>query len=388
MIQLGERIKELRHRDGRTQEALANELGVTPQAVSRWEKELCYPDMGMIPSIANYFGVSIDELFGYDNERSKKVDALYECIQGMIRENNGVDVSMDRCIALAREGLIEFPGNEKLTLALASALYTAGYVRHGELHLTDADGYGIYDTARHRTYAEWQEAVKLYEKLLPALTDGKLRRQAVIELSQLYKNLGEGEKALSLAEDAPDLYGAAPFLRINAFDGRDAVAACGEALLETVRTSGELMVRILLNDRNIPPQTAAALLQNGAELFRLVCTDGDYGLNHSFLACIHMLRAYYLWQSGARDEAFSALDLALDHAQRADERPIVPYSSPLLRHVRMPVMANPLEAHFCRELPELWPWWDVPDREKVKAQISADPRWAAWVKRTQQYIEE
>ena len=80
MIQLGERIKEFRQRDGRTQEALANALGVTAQAVSRWEKGICYPDMGMIPSIANYFGVSIDELFGYDNERSKKIDALVERI--------------------------------------------------------------------------------------------------------------------------------------------------------------------------------------------------------------------------------------------------------------------------------------------------------------------
>ena len=385
MIQLADRIKEFRRRDGRTQEALANELGVTPQAVSRWEKGLCYPDMGMIPSIANVFGVSIDELFGYDNERSRKVDALTERIRGMIWENNGADVSMDQCIALAREGLIEFPGNEKLTLALASALYTAGYVRHGELHLTDADGYGVYDVRRHRTYPEWQEAVKLYEKLLPGLTDGKLRRQAVRELSQLYRNLGQGEKALALAEEAPDLYGSAPFLRINAFDGREAVAACGEALLETVRTSGELMVRILLNDRNIPPKTAADLLKNGAELFRLVCTEGDYGRNHGFLACLHMLRAYYLWQSGAHDEAFAALDRALDHAQSADRLFALgdsPYASPLLRQVRIPVPAEPREGAFSRELPELWPWWDVPDRDEVKSQMAADPRWASWVDRT------
>ncbi len=385
MIQLADRIKEFRRRDGRTQEALANELGVTPQAVSRWEKGLCYPDMGMIPSLANVFGVSIDELFGYDNERSRKVDALTERIRGMIWENNGVDVSMDQCIALAREGLIEFPGNEKLTLALASALYTAGYVRHGELHLTDAEGYGVYDVRRHRTYPEWQEAVKLYEKLLPGLTDGKLRRQAVRELSQLYRNLGQGEKALALAEEVPDLYGSAPFLRINAFDGREAVAACGEALLETVRTSGELMVQILLNDRNIPPKTAADLLKNGAELFRLVCTEGDYGRNHGFLACLHMLRAYYLWQGGAHDEAFAALDLALDHAQSADRLFALgdsPYASPLLRQVRIPVPTEPREGTLRRELPDLWPWWDVPDRDEVKSQMAADPRWASWVDRT------
>ena len=154
MIKLGERIKELRQRDGRTQDALAEELGVTAQAVSRWEKGICYPDMEVIPSIANYFNVSIDVLFGYDHERSKRADALARQINEMIRLNNGKDVSMDECIALAREALIEFPGNEKLTLALASALFTAGYVRYGEHHVEGDDGYSVYDVVRHREYME------------------------------------------------------------------------------------------------------------------------------------------------------------------------------------------------------------------------------------------
>ena len=72
MIKLGERIKELRLRDGRTQDALASELGVTAQAVSRWEKEICYPDMEMIPSIANYFGVSIDEFLDMTTNGQKR----------------------------------------------------------------------------------------------------------------------------------------------------------------------------------------------------------------------------------------------------------------------------------------------------------------------------
>ena len=62
-LDLGTKIRELRRQNGRTQEALADALGVTSQAVSRWESGGSYPDMEIIPSIANYFGISIDELF-------------------------------------------------------------------------------------------------------------------------------------------------------------------------------------------------------------------------------------------------------------------------------------------------------------------------------------
>ena len=52
-LDLGNKIRQLRHRDGRTQEALAEELGVTLQAVSRWKANGSYPDMNLIPFIAN-----------------------------------------------------------------------------------------------------------------------------------------------------------------------------------------------------------------------------------------------------------------------------------------------------------------------------------------------
>ena len=75
-LNLGTKIRELRRRDGRTQETLAEALGVTPQAVSRWESGGSYPDMEIMPSIANYFGVTIDALFGYHNDREIKIDAI------------------------------------------------------------------------------------------------------------------------------------------------------------------------------------------------------------------------------------------------------------------------------------------------------------------------
>lgn len=58
-VKIGEKIKELRKVTGRKQEDLATALGVTPQAISRWEANGGYPDMEMIPSIANYFHISI-----------------------------------------------------------------------------------------------------------------------------------------------------------------------------------------------------------------------------------------------------------------------------------------------------------------------------------------
>ena len=306
MIVLGERIREYRLRGGKTQEALACELGVTAQAVSRWEKGACYPDMELLPSIANSFGVSIDELFGYDNERSRKVDELYRKITEMNRANNGVDVSMNECLCLAREALIEFPGNEKLTFALASALFNAGYVRRGEHHIEDREGFIVYDAARHRLYPEWQEAIKLYEKLLVSLPDGEMKQEAVLGLSQLYKNTGEREKAQRLAENAPALRSSRPFLLINASDGKEAAAASGKALIETVRASAELIEEIVRADRGIAPETAAAMLENAVSMLGLVFTDGRFGRLSGFAACLQMLRSYYLWLADDKDGAFSA----------------------------------------------------------------------------------
>lgn len=385
-MKLGEKIKELRLRDGRTQDAFAGEIGVTAQAVSRWEKGICYPDMEVIPSIANYFGVSIDELFGYDNERTIKINALAEKIEAMINQNNGKDVCMDECVSLAQEALIEFPGNERLTFLLATALFTAGYVRYGEHHIDDEDGYSVYDTERHRKYAEWQEAMKLYEKLLLSLQDGAMRQRTIINLSQLYKNTGERKKALALAESAPDVTASRLFLRIKAFDGKEEIAACGEALLDTVLHSTELIENIVWTDLHMQPQTASDMLQNAVKMFNLVCTDHDYGKINAWLACLHMLRSYYLWLAEDRDGAFDAMDTALNHAAAYDRlHDDCPehFTSPLLRHVKTHADTMSENSSFAAELQEVWPWWAVPKRDAVWTEMQADKRWVDWKQRTE-----
>lgn len=62
-MNLGNKIKSLRLKAGVTQEMIANELGVSCQSISKWENNVCAPDINMLPQISEYFGVTIDELF-------------------------------------------------------------------------------------------------------------------------------------------------------------------------------------------------------------------------------------------------------------------------------------------------------------------------------------
>ena len=71
-MNLGNKIRELRRAGNLTQEQLAAALNITPQAVSKWEMGASYPDMTMIPIIASFFKVSLDELFDFDVKNVEK----------------------------------------------------------------------------------------------------------------------------------------------------------------------------------------------------------------------------------------------------------------------------------------------------------------------------
>ena len=76
-MNLGEKINELRKKHQMTQETLAEKLCVSPQAVSKWERGVANPDLGLIPAIAELFRVSADELFGLSvKENAKREGAL------------------------------------------------------------------------------------------------------------------------------------------------------------------------------------------------------------------------------------------------------------------------------------------------------------------------
>ena len=68
LVEIGKRIAESRRSAGFTQEELANRLGVTPQALSKWEKGVSSPDLEMLTSLCDILGVSADYLVGKKNK--------------------------------------------------------------------------------------------------------------------------------------------------------------------------------------------------------------------------------------------------------------------------------------------------------------------------------
>ena len=119
-IILNEKLRELRRKKDITQEELANRFGISPQAVSKWERGEGFPDITLLPELAQYFDITIDELMGMEEERMRaKLDAYDE----EDREYGNLGETEKR-VALWERAHEEFPNSVRATYALMSALYS------------------------------------------------------------------------------------------------------------------------------------------------------------------------------------------------------------------------------------------------------------------------
>ena len=150
-MEIGTQIKTLRTQRGITQEALAEKLNISPQAVSKWERNAALPDIQLLPAISAFFGVSIDELFALSD------DTRMERIQNMLwdeRTLNPDTVERERAFLLEK-GRRE-PGNSRIFVMLADMEYQLG-----EEHWRRASEYALEairrqpeDNEAHSTYVQ------------------------------------------------------------------------------------------------------------------------------------------------------------------------------------------------------------------------------------------
>jgi len=186
---IGEKIKNLRKKSNVTQEKFAEYLGITFQAVSRWESGICYPDLEMLPAIANYFNVTTDELLGVDISKNKeKIKNIGDLIHKKLRESFTDDDVIDDAIKICRDAIAEFPNNYYLLSWLANCL--------GSKSARNV----FSDEEKEKCK---REIISIREHILEDCTDDRYRLPSLTQLIYAYNSIGNKEKALELAKNLP-----------------------------------------------------------------------------------------------------------------------------------------------------------------------------------------
>ena len=176
MVSLSERLKTLRKAKDMTQEQLAEYMGISPQAVSRWETGATSPDISALPQLADLFNISIDELLGYDEtERHKEISKVIADAEQQINKN-----ITEKPITELRKALNKYPNNDRLLTCLMYALYAAS---------EDDDLCREYDP----------EIISIYYRIQRYSTDNYCRNETLRLLFRHYCDTGRAADAKRLA---------------------------------------------------------------------------------------------------------------------------------------------------------------------------------------------
>ena len=280
-IKIGEKIKQLRHRDGRKQEDLANALGVSPQAISRWEANGGYPDMELIPAIANYFNISIDELFGYSKDRQEKLKSILEKAEKAINEQG----DMTECVEMLRAAAEEFPSEPQVLIKLGYALSLHGWKKYGARSYTTNDSdYAHEDTEYNSGNVYWQEEVRVFEKVLAMDISPEDRDTITMMMVLVYAKMGYNDKAKALASKQNSIIMCRETLMPKATEAEERDKYQGEAIISLLTELKNVLCNSVCTKISLFTKAEGIkLFMDLAHLYESIFSDGRCGIAHSHL---------------------------------------------------------------------------------------------------------
>ncbi len=309
-LPLGETIRTLRKRDGRTQEQLAEALGISPQAVSRWEMQNAYPDMEILPAIANYFHVSIDTLFGYNSDREQKIISILEAADNAIKN----DAPLDSVILFLRDAAEEFPTEAQIFFKLGYALTLHGEKHHGaRQHI--GDGYAVYDVEYNRQNPHFPEAIRCFERALSLGLTGEDRECALILCVKLCTRLGYADRAARIAGERDSISISKELLQIEYSAGEERAAFLAEAERKLLSSLISVIIRSVTTDgAQAGSEETVIKLCKTAELASTLAGENP-GELHRKIGELYLRAAEYAGRLGRIEDGVHFYKLASHHYQ-------------------------------------------------------------------------
>ena len=291
-LRIAETIRSLRKEMGITQEELARAICVTTQAVSKWERGEGYPDITLLPAMAEYFHVTLDTLCGIDEQQKQaEISAILKATASSYEES----------VQIAREGLARFPHSDLLKHNLASALMGC--------------------PARWTPPREVaEEVIGLYEDILrhtPNLHD--IASNALPQLCLAYMSVGEQQKAEQIAYQVEGQY-ERQRLWCQILTGEELVNHVQESIIHTLPDI-HFMVRELLKTSGYTAKEKIALCEKMIGVYSLLYEGDDWLIGLMFSEQLYVQIAVLSLSLRDTSGCLTALDKAAELAIRQDSLP-------------------------------------------------------------------
>lgn len=307
-ITIGINIKNLRDKKRITQKQLATYLGVTEQAVSRWESGGGYPDIGLLPSIASFFSVTTDELLGINSdarehrlaEIRRKIDEL-----GETGDNN------EETLRESRIWAAEFPGEEDIQAQLADEICRLTmWEEKPDLKLL-------------------KEAEIIYRTLIDTTKKPDFRNDCIESLAVLY---AVGFKDILRAEEACNALTSMKFCRESVKSTVFCLSSRETGDKEQLVHSQDYMERLcsafcgeiagyIINDLPNEPEhwdEKIGCFEKLIEIYKFFFGD-NLLFYHADVAYLYRVIATYKVAQGKHDETVEVLEKMLYHVLEADK---------------------------------------------------------------------
>ncbi len=315
-IYFGENLKKLRKSKDLTQEALADYLNMSFQAISKWERGETYPDITMLPTIASFFGVTIDSLLGTDEILKETKIKEYQEKYSRLWSDHKVAEARD----MLKEATIEFPGNYDLLSRYLNSLVQAEHNDEYKLSIKN-EVQRVYDLIQNHCSTD---SIRIWAKKLMCryLRDLSLIKNSGVDIADAEKILEE-MPIMQNTRDYEAMY-------MYPHDDEKRAAACANGTVEMLRLFGEIMNRKHNSFLDEDDKISEAYIN----LVEAVMPDGDYGKSH-YLMVIHNFRLGIRKHIAGDDKAAllhleKAVTLA-DNYDKTDD--IFVHTSPAVRGV-------------------------------------------------------
>ncbi len=296
-ITICDNLKQLRKMKNNTQEDLAEFLTISISAVSKWERGESYPDIELLPRIAVFYDTTVDDLLGVGEVRkNQKIDKYRNQMYGFYKSGDTL-----ANVELWRHAAKEFPNDNNVMMYLITALTNAAW------------GLSINDKDNESKKSEYfKETIEIGEALIAKANDQHIIYVVMSRLSKVYKELGEADKAVKIANRIPTMCFNKEESLLQILEDAELKTHFQEYLLNLIISIHNVMNGVLSCDYD--KEQIICIFEKAIQMIKLFFEDEDYGSMHTYIRSWYTTIAIIYAGMNDDESAIKNLTSAAEHA--------------------------------------------------------------------------